>query len=62
MPSTLTLPRCQAWGYPTEEAYYRDASSSDALLNIRIPFLAVQAKDDPVRPCIAPSSSVMPHH
>ncbi|TDZ74106.1 putative esterase [Colletotrichum trifolii] len=40
--------QCIAWGYPTEEAYYRDASSSDAVLAIRIPFLALHAKDDPI--------------
>ncbi|OAA60445.1 alpha beta hydrolase fold family [Niveomyces insectorum RCEF 264] len=40
--------QCQTWGYPTEEAYYRDASSCDSLLAIRIPFLAIQAKDDPI--------------
>ncbi|KAJ9237562.1 hypothetical protein DTO169E5_5148 [Paecilomyces variotii] len=36
------------WGYPTEGAYYRDASSIDSLLAIRIPFFAVQAEDDPI--------------
>ena len=36
------------WGYPTEGAYYRDASSVDALQSIRIPFLAIHADDDPV--------------
>ncbi|KIW17315.1 hypothetical protein PV08_04507 [Exophiala spinifera] len=36
------------WGYPTEGAYYRDASSVDSLLAIRIPFLAIHAEDDPV--------------
>ncbi|KAH6854286.1 Alpha/Beta hydrolase protein [Chaetomium sp. MPI-CAGE-AT-0009] len=36
------------WGYPTENAYYRDASSSDAVLGIRIPFLAISALDDPI--------------
>lgn len=41
-------PRCPSWGYPTEDAYYRDASSTDSVVAIRIPFLAVQAKDDPV--------------
>ncbi|CAK7202336.1 hypothetical protein SEUCBS139899_005059 [Sporothrix eucalyptigena] len=40
--------QCPTWGYPTEEAYYRDASSCDLLLDIRIPFLAIQAKDDPI--------------
>ena len=37
------------WGYPTAGAYYRDASSIDSLLSIRIPFLAIHAQDDPVR-------------
>ncbi|KAF4120469.1 uncharacterized protein GMORB2_2907 [Geosmithia morbida] len=36
------------WGYPTEYAYYRDASSSDAITSIRIPFLAISATDDPI--------------
>ncbi|KAK4195803.1 Alpha/Beta hydrolase protein [Triangularia verruculosa] len=36
------------WGYPTENAYYRDASSCDAILAIRIPFLAISALDDPI--------------
>ncbi|KAI9697948.1 MAG: hypothetical protein M1836_004301 [Candelina mexicana] len=36
------------WGYPTEGAYYRDASSSDSLLAIRVPFLAIHAEDDPI--------------
>ncbi|KAJ4536888.1 hypothetical protein HRR80_003794 [Exophiala dermatitidis] len=36
------------WGYPTEGAYYRDASSIDSALAIRIPFLAIHAEDDPV--------------
>ena len=40
--------RCPTWGYPTEYAYYRDASSTDAVLGIRIPFVALQATDDPV--------------
>ncbi|KAH8882839.1 AB-hydrolase YheT [Thozetella sp. PMI_491] len=38
----------KTWGYPTEEAYYRDASSSDAILAIRIPFFAISAADDPI--------------
>jgi predicted alpha/beta-fold hydrolase len=37
-----------AWGYPTEGAYYRDASSTDSLLASRIPIFAINAKDDPV--------------
>ncbi|VUC26870.1 unnamed protein product [Clonostachys rosea] len=44
------LVECQIWGYPTESAYYRDASSSDSVLAIRIPFLAIHALDDPVAP------------
>lgn len=36
------------WGYPTEQAYYRDASSADSVLAIRIPFLAISAEDDPI--------------
>lgn len=36
------------WGYPTEGAYYRDASSTDSMLAIRIPFLAINAEDDPI--------------
>lgn len=40
--------QCPTWGYPTEGAYYRDAASTDAMLNIRIPFFTVQAEDDPV--------------
>jgi predicted alpha/beta-fold hydrolase len=36
------------WGYPTEGAYYRDASSVDSLLAVRIPLFAISAKDDPV--------------
>ncbi|KAJ5180288.1 hypothetical protein N7492_003498 [Penicillium capsulatum] len=46
--------QCPAWGYPSEGAYYRDAASTDALLGIRIPFLSVQAEDDPIacRECL----------
>lgn len=40
--------QCPSWGYPTEGAYYRDASSVDSLLAIRVPFLAINAEDDPV--------------
>ena len=36
------------WGYPTEGAYYRDASSCDSLLAIRVPLLAIHAEDDPI--------------
>jgi predicted alpha/beta-fold hydrolase len=36
------------WGYPTEGAYYRDASSCDSLLAVRIPLLAIHAEDDPI--------------
>ncbi|KAL4793498.1 Alpha/Beta hydrolase protein [Aspergillus venezuelensis] len=40
--------QCPLWGYPTEGAYYRDASSIDGMLNIRIPFFVIQAEDDPI--------------
>ncbi|KAF2268908.1 medium-chain fatty acid ethyl ester synthase/esterase 1 [Lojkania enalia] len=36
------------WGYPTEGAYYRDSQSVDALTAIRIPFLGINAEDDPI--------------
>ncbi|KAH9901995.1 carboxylesterase-like protein [Xylariomycetidae sp. FL2044] len=40
--------QCPTWGYPTEDAYYRDASSSDALLAVRVPLLCLNAADDPI--------------
>ena len=40
--------QCPSWGYPTEGAYYRDASSTDAIAAIKIPFLALHATDDPI--------------
>jgi predicted alpha/beta-fold hydrolase len=40
--------QCASWGYPTEGAYYRDASSADSVLAIRIPTLTIHAKDDPI--------------
>ncbi|KAF6241515.1 hypothetical protein HO173_000225 [Letharia columbiana] len=36
------------WGYPTEGAYYRDASSCDSLMAVRIPLFAIHAEDDPI--------------
>ena len=36
------------WGYATEGAYYRDASSVDSLLAVRTPLFALHAEDDPV--------------
>ncbi|VUC37621.1 unnamed protein product [Clonostachys rosea] len=39
---------CKTWGYPTVFTYYRDASSSNSVLAIRIPFLALHATDDPI--------------
>ncbi|RDW89448.1 alpha hydrolase-22 [Coleophoma cylindrospora] len=36
------------WGYPTEGAYYRDASSVDSMLAARIPLFAINAADDPI--------------
>ncbi|KAK0383814.1 hypothetical protein NLU13_9725 [Sarocladium strictum] len=40
--------QCPTWGYPTAGAYYRDSSSQDSILAIRIPFMALQATDDPI--------------
>jgi predicted alpha/beta-fold hydrolase len=40
--------QCPSWGYPTEGAYYRDAQSVDALCAVRVPFLGINAEDDPV--------------
>ncbi|KAH7033262.1 Alpha/Beta hydrolase protein [Microdochium trichocladiopsis] len=40
--------QCPTWGYPTEDAYYRDASSNDSLLAVRIPLLCLNAEDDPI--------------
>ncbi|MCJ1483883.1 hypothetical protein MMC06_004051 [Schaereria dolodes] len=36
------------YGYPTEGAYYRDASSSDSLLAVKTPLFAIHAEDDPI--------------
>lgn len=44
--------RTVSWGYPTESAYYRDASSSDSVLAIRVPYFAIQSADDPVSPML----------
>ncbi|PKY06849.1 AB-hydrolase YheT [Aspergillus campestris IBT 28561] len=49
--------QCAAWGYPTEGAYYRDASSIDSLHGIKIPFFCIQAEDDPIA-----SSKAFPYH
>jgi predicted alpha/beta-fold hydrolase len=48
--------QCPSWGYPTEGAYYRDAQSVDALLGVRVPFLGINAEDDPV--CLPRSTYV----
>ena len=40
--------QCPTWGYPTEGAYYRDASSADAVLAIRVPTFCLHARDDPI--------------
>ena len=44
------------WGYATEGAYYRDASSVDSLLAARVPIFAINAEDDPVSPYFIPLS------
>lgn len=47
------------WGYPTEGAYYRDASSVDSVLAVKIPLFAINAEDDPVGlPMANPEKSV----
>lgn len=48
------------WGYPTEGAYYRDASCCDSLLAVRTPLFAIHAEDDPVysTPTYPPDSSL----
>lgn len=38
----------KVFGYATVGAYYRDSSSVDNLLKVRIPVLVVHAKDDPI--------------
>ena len=40
--------QCATWGYPTEGAYYRDATSADAVFAIRIPTFCLHARDDPI--------------
>ncbi|KAK4984870.1 hypothetical protein LTR50_006341 [Elasticomyces elasticus] len=40
--------QCATWGYPTEGAYYRDATSADSLFAVRVPLFAIHAEDDPV--------------
>ena len=40
--------QCATWGYPTEGAYYRDATSADSVFAIRIPTMCLHAKDDPI--------------
>ncbi|KAI9864552.1 MAG: hypothetical protein M1813_003041 [Trichoglossum hirsutum] len=40
--------QCPSWGYPTEGAYYRDASSSDSVLAVRTPLFVIHAEDDPI--------------
>ncbi|QDS77044.1 hypothetical protein FKW77_006745 [Venturia effusa] len=42
------LVQCPTWGWPTEGAYYRDASCIDAVMDVRIPLFAIHAKDDPI--------------
>lgn len=57
--ATIRALQCALWGYPTEGAYYRDATSTDSMLNIKIPFFAVQAEDDPVS--IKQTTSILYH-
>ncbi|KAF2836899.1 AB-hydrolase YheT [Patellaria atrata CBS 101060] len=38
----------KVWGYPSTGAYYRDASSCDAVIAVKVPFFAINALDDPI--------------
>ncbi|KAM0713922.1 hypothetical protein Q7P37_010884 [Cladosporium fusiforme] len=40
--------QCATWGYPTEGAYYRDATSADSVFAIRVPTMCLHAQDDPI--------------
>lgn len=42
------------WKYPTETVYYREASSVNPLLSVRVPIFALNSEDDPVRYLYAP--------
>ncbi|RFU26886.1 hypothetical protein B7463_g9444, partial [Scytalidium lignicola] len=42
--------QCPTWDYPTVGAYYRDASSVDALLAVKIPIFILSSLDDPIVP------------
>ena len=56
MHAELTCPRhvqIHVWDYSTEQAYYQHASSDSLLQDICIPFLAINAEDDPVRVLLA---------
>ncbi|KAH0566417.1 hypothetical protein GP486_000200 [Trichoglossum hirsutum] len=44
----IRVVQCPSWGYPTEGAYYRDASSSDSVLAVRVPLFVLNAEDDPI--------------
>ncbi|EKG13788.1 hypothetical protein MPH_09097 [Macrophomina phaseolina MS6] len=43
--SAVQLPM---WGYPTRGTYYRDASSVDSVLAVKVPLFALNAEDDPI--------------
>ncbi|KAL6825331.1 Alpha/Beta hydrolase protein [Trichoderma camerunense] len=38
------------WKYPTETVYYREASSVNPLLSVRVPIFALNSEDDPLSP------------
>lgn len=42
--------QCPSWGYPTEGAYYRDASSVETIMAVRVPTFIIHAEDDPIAP------------
>lgn len=39
-----------SFGYETVDDYYKDASSSNSIKDVRIPLLCIQADDDPIAP------------
>lgn len=43
------------WGYPTEGAYYRDSTSVDAVMDVKVPLFIINATDDPVSNVFAKS-------
>jgi len=40
--------QCPSWKFRTETEYYRQSSSSNSVLDVAVPFLAINANDDPI--------------